>query len=65
MELASDIVIAIVAFAVGIAMIWLGKPNKAGENPAFLRISFMQMIYPAAVLTVLVIGIAEVIQAIG
>lgn len=65
MEVASEIVIAICAFAVGIVMIWLGRPNKAGENPAFLRIGFMQMIYPAAVLTVLVLGIAEVIQAFG
>ena len=65
MELASELIIAIGAFVVGIAMIWWGKPNKAGENPRLLRLGFMQMIYPATVLTVLVVGVAEILQAFG
>jgi hypothetical protein len=65
MELGSEIVIGIGAFVVGIALIWFGKPNKAGENPRLLRMGFMQMIYPAIVLTFVVIGVAELLQAFG
>jgi hypothetical protein len=65
MELASELIIGISAFCVGIAMIWWGKPNKTGENPRLLRLGFMQMIYPAAVLAILVLGVAELLQAFG
>lgn len=65
MELASELIIGIGALIVGIAMILWGKPNKAGENPRLLRLGFMQMIYPAIVLTVLVIGVAELLQVLG
>jgi hypothetical protein len=65
MELASELVVAMGAFVVGIALIWFGMPNKAGENPRFLRFGFMQMIYPATVLAVLVVGVAELLQAFG
>jgi len=65
MELGSEIVIGIGALAIGVVLIWFGMPNKAGENPRFLRVGFMQMIYPAAVLTFVVIGVAELLQTFG
>jgi len=63
METASEIVIGIGAFAVALAMIWFGKPNKNGENPRFLRLGFMEMIYPAVVLAFAVFGVAELLTA--
>jgi hypothetical protein len=63
MELVSDIGIGITALLIGVAMIWFGRPNKAGENPAFLRIAFMQMVYPAIVLMFVVVGITELFKA--
>lgn len=63
MELASDIGIGIGALVIGTAMIWFGMPNKAGENPAFLRLGFMQMIYPAIVLMFVVVGVTELFKA--
>jgi hypothetical protein len=65
MELASELVIGIGAYVVGIALIWFAMPNKAGENPRLLRMGFMQMIYPATVLAFLVMGTAELLQVIG
>jgi hypothetical protein len=65
MELATDLVIGIGALVVGIAMIWFGMPNKAGENPRFLRWGFMQMIYPATVLAFVVAGVAELLNVLG
>ena len=64
MELASEIVIGIGALVIAVAMIWLGMPNKVGENPRLLRSGFMQMIYPAAILGVMVAGIAELLKAL-
>jgi hypothetical protein len=64
MELASELGIGIGALAVGVAMIWFGMPNKAGESVRFLRPSFMLMIYPAAILLFLVIGVAELFKAL-
>ena len=63
MELASDIVIGTGALAVGVAMIWFAMPHKGGENPRFLRLGFMQMIYPAIVLMFIVIGAVELLKA--
>jgi hypothetical protein len=65
MDLASDIVIGTGALVIGIAMVWFGMPNKAGENPRLLRIGFMQMIYPAVVLMFVVTGVAELLKAFG
>lgn len=65
MEMASELVIGIGALVVGVAMIWFGMPNKAGESPRLLLLSFMQMIYPAVVLMFVVTGVAELLKALG
>jgi mannose/fructose/N-acetylgalactosamine-specific phosphotransferase system component IIC len=63
MELASELVIGTGALIVGFAMLWVGMPNKSGQNPRFLRLGFMQMTYPAIVLMFFVIGVAELLKA--
>jgi hypothetical protein len=65
MELAYDLAIGIGALVVSFAMIWYGMPNKAAESPRLLRLSFMQMIYPAVVLMFFVTGVAELLKALG
>jgi hypothetical protein len=65
MELASELVIGIGALVVCFAMLWAGMPNKSGQNPRFLSLGFMQMIYPAIVLAFLVIGVTELITAVS
>lgn len=65
MELAYDLAIGIGALVVSFAMIWFGMPNKAAESPRLLRLSFMQMIYPAVVLMFFVTGVAELLKALG
>jgi hypothetical protein len=64
MEILSDLVIGIGALVVGFALIWFGMPNKAAESPRLLRLGFMQMIYPAVVLTFFVAGVAELLKAV-
>jgi hypothetical protein len=55
--------IGIGALVLGFALVWFGMPNKAGENPRFLRGQLMQMLYPAIVMVFIVIGIAELLVA--
>ena len=55
----------IVLLIIGVAMIWLTKPNKEGRNPAFVRSAFMEMVWPIACLVVLVAGAAGVLQGFG
>ena len=64
MVMASELVIGIGALVVSFALVWFGMPNKAAENPRFLRLGFMQMIYPAVVLLFFVAGVAELLRAL-
>jgi hypothetical protein len=64
MQLASEFVVGIGALILGFALVWFGMPNKAAENPRFLRIGFMQMVYPAIALLFIIIGIAELLTAL-
>jgi hypothetical protein len=61
MQLASGLVIGIGALVFAFAMVWLAMPNKTGESPRFLRNGLMQMLYPALVLGIMVIGIVELL----
>jgi hypothetical protein len=63
MQLASGLGIGIAALAIGFALVWFGMPNKVGEHPRFLRTGFMQMIYPAAALTFIAIGVASLLAS--
>jgi hypothetical protein len=63
MQLASGLGIGIAALAIGFALVWFGMPNKVGEHPPFLRAGFMQMVYPAAALAFIAIGVASLLSA--
>jgi hypothetical protein len=58
MNLASELVLGLVALAIGFAMIWFAMPNKQGENPHFLRLGLVQMLYPVTAMLFLVVDIA-------
>jgi hypothetical protein len=65
MTSALDLAIAGVALVIGVAMIWLARPNAQGEHPRFLRRGLVQMVYPVVAMLFLVIGIAQLILAIS
>jgi hypothetical protein len=56
--------IGIGPLVLGLALAWFGMPNKAGENPRFLRGGLMQMLYPATVVTFVVIGVAKLVVSL-
>jgi hypothetical protein len=48
--------IGAVLVALGLALVWIAMPNKAGVNPAFVRGALAELVYPVLALGVLVIG---------
>jgi hypothetical protein len=64
MNMASGLAFGVIALAIGVAMVWFGMPNDQGENPRFLRIGLVQMLYPVTALLFLVIGVANLIFAL-
>lgn len=55
----------IVLLIIGLAMIWLARPNKEGQNPALFRNGFIQVVWPALCLAILVAGIAGIVRGLG
>ena len=46
----NDILIAIVLFAIAVALIYVGRPAQDGESPSFLRFHAAVVLYPPVVL---------------
>jgi hypothetical protein len=55
----------LVLLIIGVAMVWLAKPNKEGQNPAFVRNAFMAMLWPVACLVVLTASTAGILRGFG
>ena len=56
-----DLLIGLLAVAIGAGLLAAGLPNRRGESPRFLQFYAAPMLYPAAVLIFLVIGIVELV----
>lgn len=52
------------AILAGIGLVFLGRPNAAGDSPVFLRSSLMQMNYPVLCLGLIVIGLAFLVTGL-
>jgi hypothetical protein len=50
--------IAMVVFAA--LLIWVGRPNKEGVHPKFLRFSAATVLYPPIILVFIAMGIAAI-----
>jgi hypothetical protein len=55
LETLGDVAIGLVLFAVGLLLIFIGMPRH-GERPRFLRFEASLVLYPAIVLTFLVMS---------
>ena len=55
----------IVLLIIGVAMIWLARPNKEGQHAAPFRGDFIRVIWPALCLAILVAGIAGIVRGLG
>jgi hypothetical protein len=56
------LLIGLVSLAAAFVLLFMGLPNRQGESPRFLQFRAAPMLYPAAVLVFLAIGLAELIS---
>jgi hypothetical protein len=57
-----DLVIGILALAIAAGLFVIALPNSYGESPRFLQFYAAPMVYPAAVLVFLGLGVVELIS---
>ena len=49
--------------AVALLLIWIGRPNKAGIHPTFLRFNAALVLYPPLVLSCFAFGVATIVSS--
>ena len=60
MNISTGIAMLVIAFV----LIWVGRPNKAGVHPRFLRFDAALVLYPPIILAFFAMGAAAVISSI-
>ena len=60
MNLWTGIAMLIAAFF----LIWVGRPDKSGVHPSFLRFDAAMVVYPPIILSLFAMGVAAVISSI-
>jgi hypothetical protein len=53
----------IAMLAIAAVMIWIGRPNKEGVHPKFLRFNAALVLYPPIILAFAAMGAAAVISS--
>ena len=47
---------------IGLVLIWIGRPDKTGLHPSFLRFDAAMVVYPPIILAFITMGAAAVIE---
>jgi hypothetical protein len=50
---------------IGFVLIWIGRPDRTGLHPSFLRFNAALVIYPPIILALMAMGAAAVISSLG
>ena len=49
---------------IGLVLIWIGRPDKTGLHPSFLRFNAAMVVYPPIILAFITMGAAAVINSL-
>lgn len=60
----NDSLVGIVLLAIGIGLVFIGRPHKAGVHPRFLQFEASMVLYPPLILVFLAGGAAALIAGI-
>lgn len=60
----THLLIGAVLVLVAVGLIFIGRPNKAGQHPPFLRFDASLVLYPPVILVFVAMGLAEVITGL-
>jgi hypothetical protein len=55
----------IAMLAVALFLIWVGRPDKAGVHPTFLRFQAALVLYPPIIIALLALGVAATISGLS
>ncbi len=50
---------------IAFVLIWVGRPDKTGLHPRFLRFNAALVVYPPIILVFMAVGAAAVISSLG
>jgi hypothetical protein len=54
----------IVMLGIGIALIWVGRPDRTGMHPKFLQFNAALVLYPPVILVFLAFGATAIISSL-
>ncbi len=59
-----DLLIGGVLLAIAVGLVFIGRPNKAGESPRFLRFEASLVLYTPVVMIFAAFGVATILGAL-
>ena len=60
----TQLIIGIVLVLVAVCLVFIGRPNAAGQHPPFLRFEASLVLFPPVVLVFFAMGMAEIIASL-
>ena len=60
----SQLVVGIVSVLLAIGLVFIGRPNRAGQHPRFLQFESSLVLFPPLVLVFGALGIAEIVSGL-
>jgi hypothetical protein len=63
--MSSEILTSVLSIALAAGLLFVGKPDRNGASPPFLRFAAAPLIYPPIILAFLATGVANLIASIA
>jgi hypothetical protein len=60
----NNLVIGVVLVSVAVGLIFIGRPNRAGQHPRFLQFEASLVLFPPVILVFVALGAAAIISAL-
>jgi hypothetical protein len=61
----NHLVVGVVLVLLAVGLVFIGRPNRAGQHPRFLQFEASLVLYPPVVLALVAMGMAEIIAALA
>jgi hypothetical protein len=60
----NQLVIGVILVLLAIGLVFIGRPNRAGQHPRFLQFESSLLLFPSVILVFLAMGMAEIISGL-
>jgi hypothetical protein len=58
-----DVTVGVALVAVAVLLVFIGRPNRAGQHPRFLQFEAAMVLYPPLIMVFAVMGLAEIVTS--